>query len=358
MPPRVTSLFIPATADIRTTIDTIDRGDAKIAVMIDAEGRLLGTVTDGDVRRGLLTGLTLDDPADLIVNRTPQVVSDQEPRAIAHLIMRTRRLRHVPVIDADRRVVDIVLFTELLREAPLNTEIVIMAGGEGRRLRPYTESLPKPMLPVGGRPILETILEQFIVQGLRRIHITVNYRADDIIAHFGDGSRLGAEIRYVRETKPLGTAGALSLLSPPPSGPFILVNGDVLTTLRYRDLLSRHEAARAAITVCMKAYQHQVPFGVLEIEQDRITGIAEKPLLSLPVSAGVYVLSAAVLPLLSPGGRMDMPDLIRAALAQGFKVVPFAMEDYWVDVGRLEDLERANKEYSEIFDISHSESMK
>jgi len=350
MNPRLASLFIPAGARLRDALQAIEAGEAKLAVMVDAEGRLLGTITDGDVRRGLLAGLSLDDPADRVVNRTPRVVADGEPRAAAHLIMRSRRLRHVPVVDAAGRVVDVVLFTELLRNAPLDTTAVIMAGGEGRRLRPHTETVPKPMLPVGGRPILETIIERFLVQGVRRFRIAVNYRAEHIIGHFGDGRHLGAEIGYLREDRPLGTAGSLGLLDPRPGHPLIVVNGDVLTTLRHADLLAAHRAAGAALTVCAQTYRHQIPFGVLETRDGRVTGIAEKPVLTHPVSAGIYVIEPPVLDLLPRDERCDMPDLIRTAIARGLPVHSFAMEDYWVDVGRLEDLEQADRDYAGIFE--------
>jgi len=225
--------------------------------------------------------------------------------------------------------------------------VVLMAGGVGRRLRPLTEALPKPMLRLGGRPILELIVEGLVEQGFGRIFLAVGYKADAIEAHFGTGEALGAEIRYLREDKPLGTAGALGLLPEPPTEPVIVMNGDLLTRVNFGHLLSFHDSREAAATMCVTDYVHRVPYGVVHSDGEHLVRVEEKPVQRFGVNAGVYVLSPEAVALVRAGEPCDMPDVFARVRDAQLTAVCFRIPDYWLDIGRLEDLERARGEFPE-----------
>lgn len=349
MPIDPRSLFLPPDASLKQAISIIDAHPAKIALAVDAAERLLGTVTDGDIRRGLLRGLGLATAVEEVMNRKPTTLApDADHSHILELFHRLE-LRHIPVVDQDGRVIGLELLDSFLYPEALNHPVVIMAGGEGRRLRPLTETIPKPMLPVGGRPILETIIGNLAVQGLRNLTLAVHYRAEAIYGHFGDGTAHGVRIRYLREPRPLGTAGALTLLPERPRQAFLVTNGDVLTNLDYRDLLRYHQRSRAKITICVQQYAHTVPFGVVTLDHDRVVALEEKPVIEHFVSSGIYVLEPEVLDLLTPDQVCDMPQLIDRVLVRQEAVGAFPIREYWMDVGRPEDLHRAHQEYGAVF---------
>lgn len=348
--PRAERLFLPPDAPLRRAFEVIERNKAKIVLVVDADRRLLGTVTDGDIRRGLLGELSLDSAVEQVMNRVPHVATLGESPMHIYELMLLNNLRQIPLVDQARRVLDIGLLNDFLMPEPLDNVVLIMAGGEGKRLRPLTETIPKPMLSVGGRPILETIIDRFSQQGLRNLLLSVNYRADIIRKHFDDGHEYGVHIRYIQEERPLGTAGSLRLLPERPSQPFIVVNGDVLTTLNYRDLLAFHQETGSLITICTQQYQVSVPFGVLKLEGDDVLGLEEKPIYSHPISSGIYVLDPAALDLMPEGEDfVDMPQIVAAALAQNSRVAAFPIREYWTDVGRIEDLQRAHAEFQQVF---------
>lgn len=343
-------LFLPPSADLKSAIATIETEVAKIVLVVDESKRLLGTVTDGDIRRGLLRGIDLTAAVSEVMNPHPTTVGVEEEHARVFEIMQRAELRQIPRVAPDGRIVALVRIDEYLHPDPLDHLAVIMAGGEGRRLRPLTDTIPKPMLPVGGRPILETIVDRLARQGLNRLLISVNYRADIIMRHFGDGRSRGVDIRYLRESRPLGTAGALGLLPERPTRPLLVTNGDVLTKLDYRDLLHYHARSKAAVTMCVQQYTYTVPFGVVSLDHDRIVSIQEKPTFEHFVNSGIYVLQPEVLDLLPrTGERCDMPDLLGRVLAEGGGVGAFPIREYWMDVGHPDDLDRAHREFDRIF---------
>lgn len=351
MPTQLDRLFLPATAILKDAIGTIEAYPAKIVLIVDSEQRLIGTVTDGDIRRGLLRGLGLNASVSEVMNCHPTMVGPGEERSQIFEIMQRTELRHIPVVDQAGRVIALERLDDFLHPAPLDHQVVIMAGGEGRRLRPLTETIPKPMLPIGGRPILETIISNLARQGLYDLTISVNYRAEVITEHFGDGRKHGVRIRYLKEDRPLGTAGALSLLSQRPTQALLVTNGDVLTNLDYRNLLHYHRKSGASITLCVQQYTHTVPFGVVQIDQDRVTAMREKPVIEHFVSSGIYVLEPDVLDFIPSDGFFDMPTLIDRLLAENHHVSAFPIREYWVDVGRPEDLDRAHQEYRTVFGL-------
>lgn len=342
-------LTISIDVSVRDAIATIDRSRRQIALVADENGRLLATVTDGDVRRGILRGDDLDGSVSQVMHTSPTVVREGENDREVRRLIRERKLQHVPVVDAEGRLIDLATVEELFGVAPRQTRVVLMAGGLGTRLRPLTEKIPKPMLPVGGKPLLEQILGVFVDQGFQHISISVNYRKEMVQDHFGDGSKFGVDIDYIEEDEPMGTAGALSLLQQKPDRPFIVMNGDLLVSLRFDRLLKFHKETSAVGTMVVREYEYQVPYGVVRAEGDLMTGIEEKPTERYFVNGGIYVLSPEALDAIEPGKPLDMPTMLTNLKDDGERVAVFPMSEYWRDIGRIDDLEAARTEFDTIF---------
>ncbi|MEO1537197.1 MAG: nucleotidyltransferase family protein [Pseudomonadota bacterium] len=348
-PDELKTLTISPQDSLRAAIEAIDRSKRQIALVVAPDGKLVATVTDGDVRRGILRGVELDGPVSQVMHQTPTTITEGVPDAETRRLIRERKLQHVPVLDPAGRLVDLATVQDLFGVTPNDTRIVLMAGGLGTRLRPLTETVPKPMLPVGGKPILEQIIGLFADQGFWRISISVNYRAEMVRDHFGSGEGLGVEIDYVEEEQRMGTAGALSLLKDPPDAPFIVMNGDVLVALQFPELLAFHREKSATGTLVVREYEQQVPYGVVRSDNGLMTGIEEKPVERYFVNAGIYVLSPAALARLEPGVPLDMPDLLASITADGENVGVYPLRDYWRDIGRIADLEAARSEFDSVF---------
>jgi dTDP-glucose pyrophosphorylase len=342
---------IGSDATILNAVQCLDRTGAQICLVCDADGRLAGTVTDGDIRRGLLKALTLEASVTQVMNRDPLVGAPGDTPGELLEIMSRSLLRQIPIVDAQRRVIDLKVWNDLSRAGRIRDNwVILMAGGQGNRLRPLTDERPKPLLTVGRKPLLESTLEAFLVFGFRRFFISVNYKADMVKAHFGDGHRWGCEIAYLEEETQLGTAGALGLLPDRPTEPLIVMNGDVLTKVNFETLLEAHRKHQAAATMCVREYEFTVPFGVIDIEDHRIRGIAEKPVHRSFVNAGIYVLEPRALDRVPKGERLDMTELFGSLVAAGETTAAFPIWEYWIDVGRIDDFNQANFDYSRIFE--------
>jgi dTDP-glucose pyrophosphorylase len=337
-----TKLLIRAAATIRQAIEVIDAGCMQIAFVVDSDGRLLGAVSDGDVRRAILRGIELGAPATQIMNANPLVARPGDDRDAILAVMQEKQIHRVPVVDSKGRMIGLDSFDELVRPPRRDNAVVLMAGGRGTRLRPLTAERPKPMLHVGSKPILETILSGFIEHGFHRFFISVNYMAEMIKDHFGDGSRWNVEIRYLEEAEAMGTAGCLRLLPDVPTSPIVVMNGDVLTRINLNLLLDFHERCHAAATLCVREYDFQVPYGVVKLDNDRLVGIEEKPVQRFFVSAGIYVLEPAALKLVPSTAPYDMPSLFQSLMDRNMATVVFPIREYWLDVGRHGDLEKAS----------------
>lgn len=341
--------LVTPTTSIHDTIRCIDSSAMQIALVTDDKRKLLGIVTDGDVRRAILKGIALDQPVAVIMNRQPVTAraGTSDPQLLAD--MRRRACRHLPVTDEEGRLVRLAVLDELLQPEVQDNWVVLMAGGLGTRLRPLTDDSPKPLLKVGDKPLLETIIENFRGQGFNRFFLSVNYKAEMIQDYFGDGSRLEVEIRYLHETQRLGTAGALTLLPEPPPHPFIVMNADLLTKVDYRALLDFHREHGAQATMCVREYDFQVPYGVVQLDGQRIKHIQEKPVQRFFVNAGIYVLEPEVLTLIPPQCFFDMPSVFNTLHERDAETCAFPIREYWIDIGRMADLERANSEFGEVF---------
>jgi dTDP-glucose pyrophosphorylase len=336
-------------ATVREAIACIDSVGLQIALVVDENGQLLGTVTDGDVRRAILGGVSLDAPVAGVMNENPTTARGHDDRETLFALMRQRRLHQIPVLDATWRVVGLEVIDDLLKPQQRTNGVVLMAGGLGSRLRPLTDDCPKPLLQIGPKPILETILEAFIQQGFSRFYLSVNYMADRVEEYFGDGKRWNVGIEYLRENERLGTAGALSLLPEQPAEPLFVMNGDLLTRLSFIHLLDFHIGHGAAATMCVREYEMQVPYGVIETRNHRILDIREKPTERYLVNAGVYVLEPEALGLIPAREFCDMPDLFKALIVRGDETAVFPIREYWMDIGRVDDFDRANVQFDAAF---------
>ena len=344
----ITQVFAPESATLREVIAVIDRAGLQIALIVTPERQLLGTVTDGDVRRGLLRGLSLDAGVLEVMTRDPITVAPDLSFHDDGWLLHKRLARRIPIVGPEGRVVGLALPESEIVPQQVANPVVIMAGGLGTRLGALTQDAPKPLLKVGTKPILETILEGFLAQGFEKFFISVNYKAQMIEDYFGDGSSWGAEIHYLRENERLGTAGALSLLDPP-KVPVFVMNGDLLTKVNFRQMLEFHRTHRQQASVAVRQYSVRVPFGVVELERNNLTHIVEKPEYNYFVNAGIYLLNPECLPLIPYSQPFDMPDLLSAVLAQNWRIGSFPVHEYWLDVGRLDDFEAANLAYAEVF---------
>jgi dTDP-glucose pyrophosphorylase len=342
-------VVIAPEVSIREAIRTIDTGALQIALVVDTENRLQGTLTDGDVRRGILREVSFDDPVCKIMNSSPVVAHVHQGREKILNLMKERSLHQIPIVDGEGRLVGLEVVEALLQSQHFSNQVVIMAGGLGSRLRPMTNDCPKPMLKVGGRPILETLLRNLKEQGFFRIYLSVNYMADLITDYFGDGSAFGVEIEYLHEEKKLGTAGALSLMPEPPTEPLVVMNGDLLTKVDFQHLFDFHNHHKAVATMCVREYDFQVPYGVVKVDQHRMVGIEEKPVHKFFVNAGIYVLNPQVLTAIPQGTYCDMPAVFDRLAQEGHDSAAFPIREYWLDIGRLDDFERASCEFSEVF---------
>lgn len=347
---RLEKIIISPQISISEAIAVLDRAGLGVLALCEDDRRLVGVLTDGDIRRAILLRVSFDEPCISIASRDPVVAPPQVSGSEAlHLMDHGKPfiVDHLPVVDADGRVVDLVLRSDLVTQDPLAGSAVIMAGGLGTRLRPLTEEMPKPMLPVGGRPIMEWTIKGLQQAGIRRIAVTTHYKADVITEHFGDGHNLGVEIEYVHEDRLSGTAGALELLRPWHQ-PLLVINGDILTRADFGAMLQYHKECRAHMTVAVREYRLQVPYGIVEMQEDvRIRALTEKPLLRFFVNAGIYLLEPLVQSYTTKGEFLDMTDLIAHLLDDSRSVVGFPVREYWIDIGQIADYERAEMELEE-----------
>ncbi len=329
---------LPSNANIRQAIHNLNQVAVKIVLVGNEAGELEGTISDGDIRRGLLKGLDLDSPIASIIHRNALVVPPEMGRDMVMQLMVANKIQQIPVVDEHRRVVGLHLWDEVSTPPTRSNVMVIMAGGMGTRLRPHTENCPKPMLSVAGKPMLEHIIERAKLEGFSHFVLAIHYLGHMVEGYFADGERLGVRIDYLREQTPLGTAGALGLLNPRPEAAFVVTNGDVITDIRYGELLDFHIRQNAAATMAVRVHEWQHPFGVVQTQGVEIIGFEEKPVARSHINAGVYALHPDALNLLSGDTHCDMPTLFERLQAESKRTVAYPMHEPWLDVGRPDDL--------------------
>lgn len=340
--------LLPATASIQEAIHNLDEVAIQIILVVNEAGKLEGTVSDGDIRRGLLKGLGLHSPIKSIVHTNPFVVPEGIKQHLVLQIMSANKIRQIPIVDQENKVIGLYLWDNITTPLERSNLMVIMAGGKGTRLRPYTESCPKPMLHVAGRPMLEHIIERAKLEGFTTFILAIHYLGHVVEEYFGDGTRFGVKISYLKEKTPLGTAGALSLFSPWSDLPFLVTNGDVITDIRYGELLDFHNRHNAIATMAVRTHEWQHPFGVVKMKGVEIIGFEEKPVFRSYINAGVYVLSPEALGTLEKGIPCDMPTLFERLKYQEKRIVAYPMHEPWLDVGRPDDLATAQNHFSKV----------
>jgi dTDP-glucose pyrophosphorylase len=322
--------------------ESLTNNSLRIVLVVDEKRRLLGSVTDGDIRRAVLSGAQLTDSVAKAMNRAPVTIEEHDVGKKALKIMQVRDLLQLPVVNAEGAVIGLETMQGQVLKCSRENPILLMAGGFGRRLHPLTQKVPKPLLTVGNKPILETILEQLVDEGFVQFFLSVHYRSDQIEAHFGDGAKWAAQITYLREEEPLGTAGAIGLLDRAKiDKPLIVMNGDLLTRLNFGRLADYHDDHTGSATICVREYDFQIPFGVVHGENNQLTEIIEKPVHTVFVNAGIYVLNPELLSLCDAGKPLDMPHLLKRAVANGEEIRMFPIHEYWLDIGRMEEYELA-----------------
>lgn len=329
---------LPLNATIGQAIRNLDEIAIKIVLVVNEAGVLEGTVSDGDIRRGLLNGLDLSSPISSIVHRNALVAPPELSRELVMQLMVANKIQQIPVVDDGHRIVDLHLWDAIVAPPKRSNLMVIMAGGLGSRLRPYTDNCPKPLLPVAGKPMLEHIIERAKLEGFSHFVLAINYLGQMIEDHFGDGQKFDVRIDYLREESPLGTSGALSLLNPLPDAPFVVTNGDVITDIRYGELLDFHLRQNAEATMAVRVHEWEHPFGVVQTQGIEIIGFEEKPIMRTHINAGVYVVDPAALSFLESGGHCDMPTLFERLQIKKKRTVAYPMHEPWLDVGRPDDL--------------------
>ncbi len=329
-------------ATIEQAIRNLNQVAIKIVIVVNGTGKLLGTLSDGDIRRGLLRGKSLDSKIFDIINPNPLVVTSDMSFAMVRQLMLANKIHQIPIVDEAHAVIGLHLWDAVSTKIARPNSMVIMAGGAGTRLRPHTESCPKPLLPVAGKPILEHIIERAKLEGFVHFVIAIHYLGHMIVDYFGNGDSLQVKIDYLEERSPLGTAGALGLFNQRPDKPFVVTNGDVITDIRYGELLDFHIHQQAAATMAVRKYEWQNPFGVVITQGVELIGFEEKPIISSYINAGVYVLSPDSLNVLTMDSYCDMPTLFERLREKSVRTVVYPMHEPWLDVGRPEDLASAN----------------
>jgi dTDP-glucose pyrophosphorylase len=338
--------LLPEDSTVGQAIRNLDQVSIKIVLVVDKINKLIGTISDGDIRRGLLKGLELNSPITSIVHHNALVVPPELTHDMVRQLMLVNKIQQIPIVDGHQNVVGLYLWDEIATPKTRDNLMVIMAGGKGTRLLPYTEDCPKPMVLVAGKPMLEHIIKRGILAGFNRFVLAIHHMGDVIETYFGNGEWLGIEINYSREESPLGTAGALALLNPKPDRPFVVTNCDVITDIHYGQLLDFHNRYQASATMAVRTHEWQHSFGVVQMQGVEIIGFEEKPVTRSRINAGVYALSPEVLNELIADVPCDMPMLFTRLQAKALRTVAYPMHEPWLDVGRPIDLQAANRSLS------------
>ena len=311
------------------------------------QGKLVGIITDSDIRHGILSGMKLEDKVSAIVNRNPVVVNADASKNTALALMKEKDADPIPVVDKDRNFVDLYSMNDLLKSMTLPNRAVVMAGGFGKRLMPLTKDVPKPLLKVDGKPIIEHVINQIADYGIESFYVTVNYKSQAIKNCLEDGRRLGVKITYLEEKKQLGTIGAISLLKGRAiQQPFIIINGDILTHVNFRKLLERHERSACPMTVCLTTHYYNVPYGVVDVRDGRIVSMNEKPEYNFFINAGIYCMSPELIDFVPSDIYCDVNMFINLLLSKKIPIGIFDVSEYWRDIGNFEDFYGAKHDFT------------
>ena len=344
-------IIIKPSLSILEAVEFIEKGVLKFVLVADDDYKLKGSLTDGDVRRGLLQGISLQDSVQQIMNKNPIAFRHDELKSSIMSAMKRKMINFAPLIDRNNTIVGALIVDEKVVIKRRANPVIIMAGGYGSRLGELTKTCPKPLLRIGKKPILQTIIEGLRDSGFYKINLAVNYLSEMIENYFGDGQKFDVEISYLREKEPLGTAGALSLLNQEKiDKPLLVMNGDILTTINYNGLMDFHANNHAYATMAVREFEYKVPFGVVSsTDKHSIIKIEEKPAHRTIINAGIYVIDPNSLNFLPKEQKFNMPDLFQKILEQNHNTFSYLITDYWMDVGQIEDFKQASDDYGKKF---------
>ncbi len=342
-------IILSPESSVIDALTVINEGALRICLIVSADNILLGVITDGDIRRAILNNIALTENVTRVMNRQPTTIADNLPRQHMLTMMQQQSILALPVVDHQGHILGLETWEQAIQKTVYENPVFIMAGGLGSRLRPLTDDCPKPMLKVGNKPLLEILLNQFIKAGFKNIYISTCYMPEKIIEYFGDGAAWGAKINYIHEDTPLGTGGALGLLPKDIQKlPLIMINGDVLTSTDFVRLLEFHEQHKPVATMCVRQYEYQIPYGVINSDGNRIVDINEKPVHRYFVNAGIYVISPELFLNVPKQHKVDMPSLLDKHIANSQEVLMFPLHEYWLDIGRIDDFNKAQHDIKEL----------
>ncbi len=345
----IQKIKLSKSASIKEALKVIGDGAMKIVLVVDKSDKLLGTLTDGDIRRGLLNGLDLKSSIESIIFKTPTVAKNTDTKEMILKLALSKKLHQIPIVNESGKVIGIEEINELVKPNTKTNKVILMVGGLGKRLGSLTKDTPKPMLKVGNKSILETIVESFSSYGYTNIVMCLNYKSHVIKDYFGNGSKFGVNIDYVTEEKRMGTAGALSLLKEKPEEPFFVMNGDLLTNVNFESIHEFYSSNNADALMCVREYESQVPYGVINMKNTKITSIDEKPMQKFFVNAGIYMLDPNILEHIPKNQFYNMTTLFEKIIEKNKNAISFPIQGYWLDIGRFEEFEKANEEYNQVF---------
>lgn len=344
----VEKIKLSKNATIKQALKVISDGSYQIAVVVDKKDKLLGILTDGHIRRGFLKGLSINSSVNSIIFRNPITAKKTDTRDKLLNIAISKKIHQIPVKDNHDRVIGIHILDELIRAKNKTNKVIIMAGGKGTRLKSLTKNIPKPMLKIGNKPILQRIIEQFKECGYENFTLCVNHKSKIIKNYFSDGAKFDVKIDYINEKKKMGTAGALSLIKDKPNEPFFVINGDLMTNLDFDKMMDFHHANKSEATMSITEYNLDMPYGEVKLKNENIISIDEKPYYKIFVNAGVYILDPNCIELI-PKKFYDMPTLFKKIIIKKRKTISFPIHEYWLDIGRIDDFKKAKIEYSKVF---------
>ena len=345
----IQNIKLSKNASIEEALKVIGDGAMQIALIVDKSDKLIGTLTDGDIRRGLLKGLDLKSSIKSIIFKTPTIAKESDTKEMILKLAISKKLNQIPIIDESGKVIGIQEISQLVKPSEKKNKVILMVGGLGERLGSLTKDTPKPMLKVGNKSILETIVESFKGYGYTNIVMCLNYKSEIIQDYFGDGSEFGVNIEYILEEKRMGTAGALSLLKDNLKEPFFVMNGDLLTNVNFEKIHEFYLSNNAQALMCVREYESQVPYGVINIENTKIVSVEEKPTQKFFVNAGIYMLNPEVLKYIPKNEFYNMTTLFEKLIDKDKNIISFPIDGYWLDIGRFEEYKKANEEYNEVF---------
>ena len=339
---KLKKISIQSNTKISEALKNINANEIKFVMVVDKHQKLLGTVTDGDIRRAVLKNIDLNSPVSLIMNSNAITANVSTSREKLINLMKIKSIQQLPLLDEKKCVVDLLTFQDLISPNLNNNPVIIMAGGLGKRLRPLTKNVPKPMLLIGNKPILQRIFELLIDQGFHKFYFSVNFKSKLIENYFGDGSRWGVNIKYITEDSKMGTAGSLSLLKENFLDNILVLNADLFTDINFVKLLNFHKRIKSDATMVVNEKEFEIPYGVLTLKDNKILSIAEKPKTKFYINAGIYVLSPSIIPKI-PKKFFDMTSFFEKIITQKLNVNAYVSDELWIDIGSIKEFKKTQK---------------